>query len=447
MAIARPANPAVAAARVVAPAAPARAADEKWDMLLVCIAGYFLASVGRVHELFPVLQILRPAVVGGLLAIGLSLFDGRPVRRWGRVIVPTTKLLLLFLAWIVLCIPFALWVANSVDLLVQGFIKTVLMYFVVAAAVRNVRDVERLSVVYFLAASLYAGMVIARFDIGAGAAWRLGRLYYYDANDFATYAVTAVPLGLYWLHSARRTASRLVGMLGLMVLVLGIVRAGSRGGFLALTAVIAFVLVRYTVIPLRWRLLSTSLILVLFFATTSRQFWHEMDAVVSGTDYNLKEETGRLEVWRRGLHYIADNPIFGVGANNFGMAEGTLSEFASRQQYGIGVRWTAAHNSYLQVAVELGIPGLVLFLALIVSALKVLRRPRRVGRAIPPAAGERPQLAQALMASLIGFLVGAFFLSLGYSEMFYMLVALAVGLWKVTAEDSRPAGVTPAPRR
>jgi len=232
-----------------------------------------------------------------------------------------------------------------------------------------------------------------------------------------------------------------------MVLVLGIVRAGSRGGFLALTAVIAFVLVRYTVIPLRWRLLSTSLILVLFFATTSRQFWHEMDAVVSGTDYNLKEETGRLEVWRRGLHYIADNPIFGVGANNFGMAEGTLSEFASRQQYGIGVRWTAAHNSYLQVAVELGIPGLVLFLALIVSALKVLRRPRRVGRAIPPAAGERPQLAQALMASLIGFLVGAFFLSLGYSEMFYMLVALAVGLWKVTAEDSRPAGVTPAPRR
>ena len=73
MAIARPANPAVAAARVVAPAAPARAADEKWDMLLVCIAGYFLASVGRVHELFPVLQILRPAVVGGLLAIGLSL--------------------------------------------------------------------------------------------------------------------------------------------------------------------------------------------------------------------------------------------------------------------------------------------------------------------------------------------------------------------------------------
>jgi hypothetical protein len=35
------------------------------------------------------------------------------------------------------------------------------------------------------------------------------------------------------------------------------------------------------------------------------------------------------------------------------------------------------------------------------------------------------------MASLIGFVVGGFFLSLAYSEMLYVLVALAVGLHKV----------------
>jgi hypothetical protein len=37
------------------------------------------------------------------------------------------------------------------------------------------------------------------------------------------------------------------------------------------------------------------------------------------------------------------------------------------------------------------------------------------------------------MASLIGFVVGAFFLSLGYSEMLYTLIAMAVGLRKVAA--------------
>jgi hypothetical protein len=36
-----------------------------------------------------------------------------------------------------------------------------------------------------------------------------------------------------------------------------------------------------------------------------------------------------------------------------------------------------------------------------------------------------------LTASLIGFAVGAFFLSLAYTEMLYTLIALAVGLQKV----------------
>jgi hypothetical protein len=43
-----------------------------------------------------------------------------------------------------------------------------------------------------------------------------------------------------------------------------------------------------------------------------------------------------------------------------------------------------------------------------------------------------PDLAHALIAALIGFTVGAFFLSLAYSEMLYMLLALTVGFCKVT---------------
>ena len=55
-------------------------------------------------------------------------------------------------------------------------------------------------------------------------------------------------------------------------------------------------------------------------------------------------------------------------------AEGKLSPFAARQQLGIGVRWSAAHNSFIQVGAELGIPGLVLFLGIIASAFGALRR-------------------------------------------------------------------------
>jgi hypothetical protein len=44
------------------------------------------------------------------------------------------------------------------------------------------------------------------------------------------------------------------------------------------------------------------------------------------------------------------------------------------------------------------------------------------------------QQTPALTASLLGFVVGSFFLSLAYSEMLYTLVALAAGVQKVSCE-------------
>ena len=70
------------------------------------------------------------------------------------------------------------------------------------------------------------------------------------------------------------------------------------------------------------------------------------------------------------------NPLLGVGPGNFQTAEGTLSPLAERQQYGVGVRWNAAHNSFVQIGAELGFPGLALFVAVIVSAFVALRRGR-----------------------------------------------------------------------
>jgi len=64
-------------------AGPADGPDLKWDLLLVCLAGYILTAVGRIHQLFPALELLRPAIVTGALAMVLYLLD----RGWsgGRV--------------------------------------------------------------------------------------------------------------------------------------------------------------------------------------------------------------------------------------------------------------------------------------------------------------------------------------------------------------------------
>jgi putative inorganic carbon (HCO3(-)) transporter len=412
--------------------APAEEADRRWDVLLLCIAGYLLTSVGRVHQLFPVLEYLRPGMLTGGLGLLIFLF-GRPEAHRSRdVFVPTTKILIALLFWMVLSVPLALSQGRSFDMVVDDFGKTVVMYLVVVGAVRGLRDVERLAAVYLLAATAYSVVVLCRFDLGGGDDWRLGRLYYYDANDFATFAVTAMPFGLYFLHAGRRALHRVLGAAALGTLALALVWTGSRGGFLALLAVTLFVVVRYTGVPLRWRLSVTALVALVFLATASEQYWRQMGTIVEDSDYNRTDETGRLQIWQRGVGYMLQNPILGVGANNFGAAEGLLSPFAYRQQFGVGVRWSAPHNSFVQVGAELGIPGLVLFVAFIASAFRALRH-------------SDASLTRALTASLIGYVVGAFFLSLAYSAILYTLVALAVGLRKVTRAPQVVAAPAPAP--
>ena len=135
----------------------------------------------------------------------LYLLDRGVERRSSRLFVPTTKYLIAFLIWMVLSVPGSLVPGNSFDLVVGDFIKTLLMCLVMVGTVRGVRDAERLAAVYLFAAAVYASVVLSRFGLGGGKDWRLGRLYYYDANDFATFAVTAMPLGLYFLHAGRRT--------------------------------------------------------------------------------------------------------------------------------------------------------------------------------------------------------------------------------------------------
>lgn len=392
-----------------------------------------LTAVGRVHQLFPMLAVLRPATLTGLLAIILFWIDRHDARRLDHLYVAPAKYLVALLFWMMLSVTGALVPGASLQLAFD-FLKTVLMFFVVAGSVRSAHDVERLTTVYLGAATVYAAVVLSRFDVGAGDAWRLGRLYYYDANDFATLVVTAMPFGLFLLHAGRSWHARAAGALSLAVLTLAFVRTGSRGGFVALIVVGTFLVWRYTAIPFRWRVSAAALVTVLVLAAASDQYWKQMNTIFSDVDYNRTEESGRMQIWRRGVGYMLRDPVFGVGPGNFPAAEGKLSPFANRQEFGIGVRWNAAHNSFVQAGAELGVPGLVMFVGLIGTTMGLLRRVARSN--FDPVRSYRIKaLTQALMASVIGFVVGAFFLSLAYTEMLYMLAALAVGLYKATGEE------------
>jgi len=406
-----------------------RARQPGWDSLLVCIAVYIATSVGRIHQLFPILSVVRPALLATAASIGLYLLVQSGQRRIGRLHSRPTLWLLGLLLWGALSAPFALNQGVAIGSWID-FAETVVMAFVVAGSVRRVRDVERLILVYFAVTVVYTIVILSRFQLGSGD-WRLGRLYYYDANDLATLIVTAMPLGLYFVLGQRRMAVRIVALVSLAVLAIGLIRSGSRGGFIAFLALAAFVLLGFTTIRARARVAGLVVLLAIVFGTASDRYWEQMQTLLNPhQDYNLTSDAGRVKIWKRGLGYMAERPVVGVGMQNFHVAEGTISPLARLQERGIGVRWGAAHNCFIQVGAELGVPGLVLFAGLLGITLATLRKTARRARAALPPQRDVARLAQSLMAALIGFAVGAFFLSLAYADMLYMLVAFSIGLMK-----------------
>lgn len=71
---------------------------------------------------------------------------------------------------------------------------------------------------------------------------------------------------------------------------------------------------------------------------------------------------GRFEVWQRALYMIQDFPYTGIGLNMFPHVGDALYPYFL---LGPNARVPHAHNNLLQVAVDLGIPGLVAYLALL----------------------------------------------------------------------------------
>src|ERR1700681_4274376 len=67
-------------------------ADLQWDPLLVCVAGYILTAVGRVHQLFGALEAIHLAAIAASLAIVLYLSDRGKERQSNAVPLSTVRI-------------------------------------------------------------------------------------------------------------------------------------------------------------------------------------------------------------------------------------------------------------------------------------------------------------------------------------------------------------------
>jgi hypothetical protein len=168
----------------------------------------------------------------------------------------------------------------------------------------------------------------------------------------------------------------------------------SRGGLLALavgaTVVIAcFVSTRWRVV-LAVGFIVAFLILAIYVRNTLNQ-----DLV--GDAFGLD---GRLEIWSRALIAIADYPVTGISVNGFRRVVHVLYPlFTIPPTTDLG----HAHNHLLQASLDLGLPGLISYLALwFISAALLWRTWQNLAR---KHARKHPYFA--LTAGLSGSLISA----------------------------------------
>ena len=84
----------------------------------------------------------------------------------------------------------------------------------------------------------------------------------------------------------------------------------------------------------------------------------------------------RLQVWSRALYMLQDFPFTGIGMGSFEQVTNLLYPLFIAPGGGI----THAHNLFLQVAVDLGLPGLVAWLSILILVVAVSWRVYRLGR-------------------------------------------------------------------
>lgn len=401
-----------------------------------------LTTVWRLQNTVPVLAVLQLPSIAAVLSY-VFLATNRNRRRSLRSIRhPVTSALVVFVSCIALSAPLGAYFGNTFAFLRQDYIKTFLMFVVVATSVRNLRDLETMVGAQLLGALIYSLVILVQFDVDASG--RFDELLYYDANDLAMVLAMTLPMTVYFLRPRARMMWRIVALATFGVILVGIVKTGSRGGFLGIVAVMLYLVLRYRAIPAKVRLSAVAVFAVGLLVVGSAQYWQMMATMLNPkADYNYagNSEGGRVEVWKRGLGYVREYPVLGVGAANFGWAEENLGRGAARKKQGQGTKRLTAHNSFVLAAAELGVVGFLVFCAILWRASVSARsnvRSAMTGRARQ---ADEAALGQALIASLLAYVVCGFFLSQTYAPMLHVLLGLIVALAKVQRERLRTAGV------
>ncbi len=425
---------------------------ESSDWAFFGLLGFTAVLFFRPQDQVPALGSLHLAEVTALVGLG-AMVAKRLARGLTLVhLTPEIVGLLAFGGALLFSTPFSFWPGGSVEVITGLYVKVLLIVVLMVNSINSAQRLRRFSWLIVFASSYLAARAVTDYIRGANLIEH-GRVagsvhgMFGNPNDLALNMVAFLPLAaLFALRPPRPRRTPLdaappreraslwpwVAAAASLLMVLTVVFTKSRSGALGMAAMGAALVyfghrVRPSLAPVA---LVVTVIAVPMLPTS---FWARMTSIVEpAADDTGSREARRTVMWEAAEVFL-ERPFTGIGPG----------QFKNYNPPGREERWREAHNVWLQVASETGLPGLLTFAFLVVAAFRsVLWARHRLARL--PASGEglapldrrdAPILhlhAAALVASLAGWFVCAFFASVAYNWTFYYLLGLCIATRELT---------------
>jgi O-antigen ligase len=236
-------------------------------------------------------------------------------------------------------------------------------------------------------------------------------------NTFALFLLPGIGLaimgGIYKPGLIQKSIAFFAAVLSIHVVLL----SESRGGYLG---VIVILLVVAWYVPK-----DTKTILAFFFvgfsilALSGESVQKEFDTIFVEEENRDKSAQSRFWLWEKAFDSILEHPLLGVGPNTFSVENANG-------------RSKVAHNLYLQMGAESGIPALFLFVFLYLQAIRksqqVLTSHKHISFEMDPALRWG---AGSVVSGLLGYLTHSMFSAGIYIDSSYALILVALVVFRL----------------
>ena len=250
-----------------------------------------------------------------------------------------------------------------------------------------------------------------------------------DPNYEALTLVTGIPLAVWMARYETGPWWKRIGAVCVGLMTGGILLTESRAGLIAAVVMgLAAVVISKRKMRTLGLLVIALVVGVIVAPAGVTQRFHSVK--FEGAATNGDEESSRIhyELLKAGAAMIESYPLTGVGLERFM----DVAPDYNRELLQLSRRKYIAHDTYIQIAAEAGLPVLILFLALATAAIMHCREVRRSANA--PLAS----MAAAIQLGLIGYGVAALSVSAEYLTPFWMLAFLSENLREIAAAIPAP---------